>query len=91
MKNENERIVRTCAFCIYASLTPARPEEDTPPLLFSLRADAFDEDTVTLTCPYKKQAAPDFSCRRFRFDPLKYRPKASPPLPTLDEDTLLLD
>lgn len=90
MKKENERIVRACAFCVHARLTPSA-DTLTPPLLFSLHADAFDEECVHLTCPYKKQATPEFSCRRFCFDPLKYRPKKAPPPPVLDEDALLLD
>ena len=91
MKAKNERIVPICAFCEHARIAPVENEKAVPPLLFSLKADLYEEEHAVLTCPYKKEAAPDFSCRRFRFDPLKYRPKAAPAMPTLDEDALLLD
>ena len=91
MKTKNERIVPICALCEHARITPKEDENTVAPLLFSLTADPFDEECVSLACPYKKDAAPDHSCRRFRFDPLKYRPKAAPTLPSLDEDALLLD
>lgn len=90
MKEKNERIATLCAFCEYAVLSP-KGNEECIPALFALKADAFDEDTVLLTCPYHEEAAPDFSCRKFSFDPLKYRPKKAPSITKLDEESLLLD
>ena len=85
---KNEKILRICAYCKHACLTRAE-EPSLPPLL--LTANLFEDDSVTITCRGKKAVAPDFSCRRFCFDPLKYRPKKKPPILALDEDALLLD
>ena len=89
MKNKSEAILSSCALCIHATLTPKVPD-GAAPLLFALKADAMSDD-VTLLCPYKKEADAAFHCRRFSFDPLKYKPKKAPSLGTLDEDALLLD
>ena len=87
MNKKNEKIVKACAFCKHAIFT--FPEEKSPALTF-LKAD-FSDETISLHCPYKKNATPDFSCRRFCFDPLKYRPSKMLAIPTLDEETLILD
>ncbi len=91
MMKKNESIVSVCAYCTHARIEKAGLDDRTPPLLFSLHADLSDHQKAKLTCPYKKKAAPDYTCRRFRFDPLKYKPKKAPPIPTLDEDALLWD
>ena len=90
MKEKNERITALCAFCEHAILSPKNIDGGIPALV-TIKADVFDEDAILLTCPYHKEAAPDFSCRRFSFDPLKYRPKKAPSITTLDEESLLLD
>ena len=89
MKDKNESIAEICALCEHAVFT--QTVTDSPPLLFFLKADAFDEDSVRITCPHHREAAPDFSCRKFSFDPLKYRPKCAPKITLLDEDALLID
>ena len=91
MKKKNEEIGRVCALCEHAIIKSATLDEKTPPLLFSLTCDVFDEDTVKISCPYHKNITPDFSCRRFLFDPLKYHPKKAPAVSKLDEESLLLD
>ena len=90
MKRQNE-IPRTCALCKHVVFSYPNAPADTPPLALFLTMDASDEESVLITCPYKKGASAFFSCRRFRFDPLKYRPKKAPPIQTLDTDSLLLD
>ena len=89
MKKQSEVILPSCALCVHATLTP-KETECVKPLLFALTADAMKDD-LQLLCPYNKEADPAFSCRRFSFDPLKYRPKQAPKLGTLDEEDLLLD
>lgn len=90
MKPKNEAIPRSCALCVHASFQLTEGDAETPPLLRFLKQDGMI-DEISLLCPYKKQASPAFSCRRFAFDPLKYRPKAPKALGSLDEDALLLD
>lgn len=90
MKNKNESILPSCALCIYATLLPKDEETEKPPLLFSLSADGMGGD-VQIQCPYHESAEPAFACRRFSFDPLKYRPTKAPRIAPLDTDTLFLD
>ena len=87
MKNNNEKIIKACAFCEHATFLLTT---ETVPALSLLKTN-LSEENIQLTCPYKKNAAPDFVCRRFRFDPLKYRPHKMSVIPTLDEDALLLN
>jgi len=92
VKSKNDSIPRVCAFCEHATYTPTTDEVAViPPLLFQLKAEVLDEDSVCLACPHHKDITPDFSCRRFSFDPLKYRPKKAPQIAKLDEDALLID
>ena len=90
MKRQNE-IPHTCALCKHAVFSYPSASSDTPPLARFLNLDASDEECVSITCPYKKEASAFFSCRRFKLDPLKYRPKKAPPIQSLDADSLLLD
>ena len=90
MKRNNSAIHPSCALCKHATFRPTEGHSPMPPLLFSLSANITDEE-ITINCPYKKNISPAFSCRRFCFDPLKYRPKKAPLLSPLDEDTLLLE
>ena len=88
---QNQEIPRTCALCQNAVFSYPGADECTPPLALFLNQDPADEERVQISCPYRKEASPFFSCRRFRFDPLKYRPKKAPPIQPLDESTLLFD
>ncbi|MBE6655396.1 MAG: hypothetical protein E7609_00800 [Ruminococcaceae bacterium] len=91
MKQKKPFIQPSCALCIHASLSPTEDTQKIPPLLLSLSHNVMNEGAGRILCPYKKTVSPSFSCRRFSFDPLKYRPKKAPVLGTLDEDSLLLD
>ena len=87
---KNERIVRTCAFCKHACIALEGESHSSAPLIF--RTEAMQNgESVTLFCRGKKAVTPDHVCRRFCFDPLKYRPKRMPKISGLDEDSLLLD
>lgn len=87
---KNEKIIRVCAYCAHACII--KKDDVTPPApMILLTAELPSEDTVTLSCRGKKTVSPDGTCRAFRFDPLKYRPKPSPRITHLDEDALLLD
>ncbi len=88
MKSKNERAPRLCAYCIHATIVTEKEEK--VPLLATLKADP-QKDGTLLQCRYRKGISADFSCRRFSFDPLKYRPRIAPPPSGLDEDALLLD
>lgn len=90
MKIKNEKIIKSCAFCVHAKFRFEQTDDNQSPCLAFLQANAMEDD-VTLTCPYKKKAAPDRACHRFCFDPLKYRPQKMPSIPTLDTDALILD
>ena len=90
MKHKNESISPSCALCAHALFKACDADAQKPPLLFFLTANCMDEE-AQIVCPYQKNASPSFHCRRFTFDPLKYRPKVAPKLGTLDEDALLLD
>ena len=48
-----------------------------------------DAEGSTVSCPYKRNATPEGHCRRFRYDPLKRIPRPKPPMPTLDEESVL--
>lgn len=89
MKKQSEAILPSCALCTHATLISKKTESEKP-LLFVLTADATNDD-IQLLCPYKNEVNAAFSCRRFSFDPLKYKPKQAPALGALDKDTLLLD
>lgn len=87
---KNERIVRTCAFCKHACIALEGELRSSVPLIS--RTEAMQNgESVTLFCRGKKAVMPNHACRRFCFDPLKYRPKPKPQIVTLDEDSLLLD
>ena len=90
MKHEND-VPRTCALCAHAVFSYSNATKDVPPLALFLGEDATDDSSVSIRCPYKKEASAFFFCHRFRFDPLKYRPKKAPKLQELDEAALLLD
>ena len=90
MKSKTEAITPSCALCAHATFLPSDNAITVPPLRILLTADATEEN-MRILCPHQKDADPFFSCRRFSFDPLKYRPKKAPPLGSLDEDSLLLD
>lgn len=87
----NEEIPRICALCKNAVFSYPNAAEGTPPLALFLTSDPTNEESVSISCPYRKEASYAFSCRRFHFDPLKYRPKVAPSIQALDEDALLLD
>ena len=89
MKSKAERPLHLCAHCTHASFGSTEMGEE---LSFSaaLRADPQRDETV-LKCPYHKDISADFSCRRFCFDPLKYRPHTVPSPVLLDEEAVLLD
>lgn len=91
MKKKIDDISHICALCVHATITAVNAEHGTPPLLFVLKSDPFDEAGVSLICPYHNNVAPSFSCRKFCFDPLKYRPQKAPAMQKLDEDMLLID
>ena len=84
---EKEPIPRVCAYCQNARVLATKKTE-APPLLILLTDTLNGEDTVLL-CPYKKNPSPDYKCRRFRFDPLKYRPKQMPTPFLLSADDVL--
>ena len=44
---------------------------------------------ISVICRGKRGVAPDGHCLRFRYDPLKYTPKAKLPLPTLDPEAVI--
>ena len=90
MKKKSESIAPSCALCIHAKLIQHEDLSTTPPALLSLNSNGMDGETRIL-CPYHKNVDPGFSCRRFSFDPLKYRPRQAPKIGSLDEDALLLD
>lgn len=90
MKKKSESILPSCALCIHAKLARNEGSSQEPPALLSLNSDGMDGET-TILCQYHKKADPGFSCRRFAFDPLKYRPRQAPKIGSLDEDALLLD
>lgn len=90
MKRKNDSIQPSCALCKHAVFLPSENAPNIPPLLLSLKANGMDED-ISISCPHKKDASPAYSCRRFSFDPLKYRPQKTPKISALDEDTLLID
>ncbi len=50
-----------------------------------------DAESNTIFCPYKRNPAPDSHCHRFRYDPLKRIPRAKPPTPTLDKESILAE
>ena len=87
----NEEIPRTCALCTHAVLSYPESAPNAPPLALFLTEGTRDEERVKISCPYRKEACASYFCRRFRFDPLKYRPKKAPAIQALDEDALLLD
>lgn len=41
-------------------------------------------------CPKKGVLAPDFSCKKFKYDPLKRVPKKMPELPKFDAEDFAL-
>ena len=87
---KNEKIVRVCAYCKHACIIKENAAEAPTPMILLTEA-LWEDDAVTLSCRGKKTVAPDGSCRAFRFDPLKYRPKQPPRISLLDEEALLLD
>lgn len=90
MKKKSESILPSCALCIHAKLTRNECLSQRPPALLSLNSDGMDGE-MQFFCPYHKNVDPGFSCRRFSFDPLKYRPRQAPKIGSLDKDALLLD
>ena len=87
----SEDLPRICALCKNAVFTYPSNDKDAPPLALFLKSDPMDEERVLITCPYRKEVSCTSSCRRFRFDPLKYRPKKAPAIQALDAEALLLD
>ena len=81
MKKRHPSITPVCAFCQHAVL--AQPP-DAPSFTF-----AFPEEEVAILCPYRKNITYGDSCRRFCFDPLKYKPKSPPLLLSLSEEDIL--
>lgn len=47
-------------------------------------------DKETMLCPRKGVVAKAFSCRKFKYDPLKKEPRRAPALPVFDEDDFRL-
>ncbi|MBQ9736188.1 MAG: hypothetical protein IJV96_05335 [Clostridia bacterium] len=84
---EQDPITRACAYCQHARFT-CNGANEAPPLVRLLDTAEDSEDT-TVTCPYKKNVSPFDGCRRFRFDPVKYRPKPKPSPVSLSEDDIL--
>ena len=88
MKFKKEHIVPLCAYCIHATFVVGTNDE--PSLLTTLHAHP-QRDNTKIRCRYHKESSADFSCRRFSFDPLKYRPCIPPGTTQLDEDSLWID
>ena len=47
-------------------------------------------DGRNILCPHGGVVGPDFSCKKYRYDPLRRVPRRMPPLPAFDSDDFKL-
>lgn len=83
MRKRRSDITKICRYCEHASFK--RREGDAP----SYRDVIFPNENSEIACQYRGTVAPESTCLRFTFDPVKYTPKKTPPLPTLSEEDVI--
>lgn len=79
MSKRHSAIQKMCLYCEHASFMCR--EGDAP----SYKDVIGGEEDREILCRYRGAVKAEGKCLRFSFDPIKYTPKKSLPLPTLSE------